>query len=160
MSPNPTTRMYRMRRPRRQGYFIAEAAAALAVLIPLVVLGAFAAIETCQVFLILAGLNQSAYWAARKIAINYGNNSALAQLPGGPSGYQNAYSSTTFINIVNSSAQFQPPIFDFSSNASRVTVLCQYQSGQHGLAKFPYPDPLQLGRLFSLTSQATVYLEQ
>jgi hypothetical protein len=114
------------------------------------------AIEVCQAFLILTGLNQAAYWAARKIAINYGNDPVAAQLPTGRLGYNSAYSNTTFTNLVNSSQQFAgPPTF----SSSTVTVTCQYQSGQHGLAPFPYPDPLKLGGLFSLSSQATATLQ-
>ena len=153
----------RMKRSRLQrsprGYAIAESAASLTILIPIVFVAAFVAIEVCQVFLIMAGLNQSAYWAARQIAINYGNNPTAAQLPTGNLGYNGVFSKVTFVNIVNSAQQFQAPTFNTAASPGSVTVICQYQSGQHNLPTFPYPDPLHLGTNFQISSSATVDLE-
>ena len=148
----------RMQRNQR-GYVLAESAAALTILLPIVFVAAFVAIEVCQVFLILGGLNQSAYWAARQIAINYGNNPTAAQQATGSLGYNGVYSNVTFANIVNSSQQFQAPAFNIATSPGSVTVTCQFQSGQHNLPTFPYPDPLHLGSKFLLSSTATVDLE-
>jgi Flp pilus assembly protein TadG len=138
----------------RSGSATVEFAAMLAVIIPLLTLIVFAAIEIGQGYMIYSGLNDSAQRAARQLAINYGQNPSTAM-----SNYQSVYQSITFRNIVNSPQQFKPPIWQTTGNPPTVTVVCDYQSGQHGCPLFPNPDPLGLGKNFVLSAQAISRLE-
>lgn len=144
---------YKYKRNRRAGASIAEFAAAMVLIIPMIAAVALAIIETSEAFMIHGALHQSALTAARKLAIAYGQNRAgTIANPGA------VFSTVRYLNIVNHNSQYAAN-FSIASVPPQVTVVCTYHSGQHGCPQFPHPDPLKLGNAFVLQSQATCRLE-
>jgi hypothetical protein len=141
---------------KQDGYLTAELAAAICLFLPIVATICWVIFEASRACEILCVLNQTSATAARRLAIAYGQN---------PSGTianpSTVFNQVTFGNIVNSSSQFSIPNggWQTTSNPPTVTVVCTYQSGQHGCPQFPAPDPLNLSSTFTLTGQATCKLE-
>ena len=150
--------VHKYARVRCHGSAIVEFGAALTLLLPFIIAIAFAAVEASQTFLIHSGLRQAAYTAARQLAIKYGSDPA-----GTMADPTMVFGNVKFLNIVNSAQQFSVPAGSAGWNTTAypptVTVLCTYQSGQHGLAVFPNPDPLNIGSSIIIKSTATCRLE-
>jgi hypothetical protein len=144
---------------RNNGNLIAELAVSLSILLPLYVSILYVAFEVNQACAIYNGLSASSQQAARNLAIAYNSNSVTALTTIGQNA---AFDQVRFANIVNSSSQFSIPTgtsgWNLTAQPATVTVQCTYQSGQHGLGVFPYPDPLNLGSSFILTAQSTCRL--
>jgi hypothetical protein len=124
----------------------------------MIIITGFVAVELAQAYMIHCALTQCAYRAARALAIAYGNDPVNAQ-----SSTQTTFNNMpSFLNMVNSGQQYSVPSsggWNLTSNPPTVTVVCTYQSGQHGLPPFPYPDPLNIGSRFVLQAQSTIRLE-
>jgi hypothetical protein len=145
----------RKRRRDARGAAMADAAAALTFALPIIIIAGFVAGEVAQAYMIHSALTQCAYRGARALAIAYGNDPVLAQ-----ANYQTTFNNLPpFLNIVNSGQQYSVASWSLVTNPPTVTVTCTYQSGQHGLPKFPYPDPLNIGSKLTLSAQETCRLE-
>lgn len=147
----------RKRSRLRHGGSIAELAASLTILLPIIIVGAFVAIESAQVFMINAALNQSASWAARQVAIAYGSNPTATK-----ANPTSIFRNIKFMNIVVSPQQFQIPSqggWNESSQPPSVTVVVSFKSGTYGCPTFPNPDPLGLGSNLTISARATCRLE-
>lgn len=147
------------RRGRSSGGFaVAELAAALMLLLPLTIAVCFVAAEAMQFCMIKSVLNHGAAVAARRLAIAYGTNAAAAI-----ANPEDSFSNCRVANIIVDNRQFSIPPgtagWNLYSKPPTVTVEVTFASGQYGLPTFPNPDPLRLGRNFSMTSSAKANLE-
>ena len=146
-----------MLRRNGKGASIAETAASMVLLLPILIAILFVVLESAQAYMIKEGLSQGAREAARNLAVQYGVNPAI--------GTSRAMQDTMVFDgirihdIINASAQFDDPTFDSSGTPPIVTVTIHYTSGQNGLSVFPNPDPLHLGSSFQLSATSTYRLE-
>lgn len=152
------TRNRRGFRSRKAGASIAEFAAAMILLLPVIITVCFVAAEAAQVYMIKSGLNYCATVAARRLSIAYGLN------PTGTVGNEDAvFDTVRHTGIVISSQQFDVPPGSAGWNTAgqppTVSVEVRFQGGQYGLPAFPNPDPLGLGQGMVLQSVATARLE-
>lgn len=146
------------RKPRKsRGTAIAEAAASMVIMIPLMVLLMFVTLEVSYACFVVSNLSQAAREGARALSIGYGGNPDIS----GDRGLQDSlvFDHIRIANIINDSAQFDNPVFQTGAVPHTVTVTVHYKSGQYGLPIFPYPDPLNLGQQFPLQAQHTYRLE-
>jgi Flp pilus assembly protein TadG len=140
------------------GSSIAEAGAALGLLLPLAFTLMFAVFEGSYAYLIKDSLSQASRQAARDLSIAYGQN-------GGAIANSRTLQNTLVFdririrNMIASSQQFDNPVWQTALEPYSVTVTCRYTGGSYGLPTFPNPDPLRLGRNITLTSTSTYRLE-
>ena len=155
----------RTNRRKTFGAVSAEFAATIALILPVVLLVLFACYEAVIACMIYNALNHSAHTAAMALARAYGSDVTCAK---SLSKQQVVLDDIKFANMVVSPEQFsvkfpESPVTskwtDNSGNLPTVSVTCRYAGGKYGLATFPNPDPLHLGRQFSLEATATAYLE-
>lgn len=145
------------RRKNPGGVTLAEAAAAVGLLVPLAILIVFVVLEASYAYLIRTSLSQAARQAARDLAIAYGQDADIAN----SRSLQNAqvFDNIRIQNMVADSNQFDDPVFNTTSDPNTVTVTVRYTSGRYGLPTFPNPDPLKLGGSFQITASSTYRLE-
>ncbi|MBI4533158.1 MAG: hypothetical protein HY711_04350 [Candidatus Melainabacteria bacterium] len=138
------------------GAALVEAAGALALLFPLLVLLTYVVIEVSYAYVISASLSAAAHQAARNLVIAYWKNSDIA----GSRALQDTevFDHIRIQNILNDSRQFQEATFQTASNPPSVLVTVRYLGGQYGLPPFPNPDPLRLGS-FQITASAASALD-
>lgn len=142
--------------PRRNGGAIAETAAAMVLLLPLIVSIVYAVVEVSTYFAILNYMSLSAHQASRNLVVAYWKNPQIV--------YDRALQdSAVFDNIrypgmVNESAQFDDPIWNLTSDPKTVEVTVRYAGGQYSLQPFPAPDPLRLGPI-TITSTASYAID-
>lgn len=154
----------RVRKRSTKGVVTAEFVGALAILLPIVLLVVFSCGEVAAAFMIYNALNFSAQSAAMALAKAYGQDPRYAT---DSSMQQALLSQITYANMVVSPQQFtvqfpgSPSTASWltTSNIPEVVVTCTFKSGQYGLPPFPNPDPLRLGKNFSLKATAVAYLE-
>jgi hypothetical protein len=143
---------------KNRGATIAEAGAALGLLLPLAFTLIFVVMEASYAYLIKESMAQGARQAARDLSIYYGQNgSAIAS-------NRTLQDSMVFdkiriTNMIKSSSQFANPVFQTTTEPLTVTVTCSYTGGQYGLPTFPNPDPLNLGSNITLSATSTYRLE-
>jgi Flp pilus assembly protein TadG len=140
-----------------KGATIAEAGAAMALMIPLLFAVLFVVLEASQAYMIKEALAQGARQAARNLAVEYGKDSAIQYRRD----LQDAqvFSQIRLVNVINANEQFSDPVWNTSASPPTVTVTVTYTPNQHGLAPFPNPDPLNLGPNFVLNANSTYRLE-
>jgi len=136
---------------------MAEAAAAIALLLPLLILVIFVVLEASYAYLIKNSLAQASREAARDLAVQYGQDPTIA----GSRTLQNTqvFDKIRINKIVAASQQFDDPVFATGNDPPTVTVTVHYLSGQFGLPVFPNPDPLKLGANFKIDATSTYRLE-
>jgi Flp pilus assembly protein TadG len=139
-----------MRKIKRKnsGVAIVEGAASMVILLPIMFLVMYVALEVSYMYVLKSSLAEAAREAARNLAIAYGQDPAIATDRG-------LQDSTVFDKlrigaIINSSAQFDNPVFNTSNDPPTVTVRVNYTGGQYNLPPFPNPDPLHLEGNFQL----------
>jgi len=140
-----------------RGVSIAEAAAALALLLPLIFTIIFVILEASYAYTIKNSLAEAARAAARDLAMAYGQNPGIAT----DRSLQNTqvFDTIRITNMVNDSSQFDDPVFQTAQDPMTVAVTVRYLSGQFNLPPFPNPDPLNLGSNFQITASSTYRLE-
>ncbi len=146
------------RRTRQEGgVSIAESAAAMCLLIPLIFTLIYAVTEISYAYLLKTSLAQGARQAARDLAIAYGQNPAVAS----SRSLQDAmvFQNIRINNIINSNMQFDNPVFNTGISPHTVFVNVRYLGSQYGLPPFPNPDVLNLGNKFVITADSTYRLE-
>lgn len=141
-----------------RGVTMAEFAASLAFLLPVIIIAGFVAFQVAQVYMVKTTLDFAAQTAARNLAIEYGKDPVSAEaFP------EKVFDKIRLVGIVKSTDQFSIPSgtagWNTTVNPSTVTVNVTFQGGKFGLPPFPNPDPLGLSQDFSLTSTATFRLE-
>lgn len=146
-----------VRRNRRRGASIAETAASMVLLIPILFMVLYVVLEASKAYFIKESLAQGARQAARDLAVEYGRNSSIEN-------NRSQQEALVFDNIkingaIADSDQFDDPQFQPDASPPTVTVTVRYKGGQYGLPTFPNPDPLKLGRNFSLNATSTYRLE-
>ena len=142
---------------RNTGAVLAESAAAICLIVPLMIFITFAIVEVSQAYMIREILSQAAREAARDLAIAYGQNAAVAT----SRTLQNSlvFDNVRIVNVVADDRQFSDPVFSTNGTPPTVTVTVSYTSGLYGLATFPSPDPLRLGNSLVLSATSTYRLE-
>jgi Flp pilus assembly protein TadG len=154
-----------MKKRTQVGAVSVEFAAAIALVLPIVLVVIFGCYEVAIACMIYNALNHSAQQAALALARAYGGDATYAT----SSEKQRAVLSTiNFAHMVVSPQQFSvqfpqsPAAASWTGNDGNcptVSVTCKYTGGRNGLAPFPNPDPLNLARSLSLEAKATAYLE-
>lgn len=149
--------MKRQYTSRKKGSTIAEAACSMVVMIPLMVTLILVCVEVSYGCFLLDNLAQAARKAARDLAITYGADPTIVS----DRAKQNnlVFDQVRINNIVNSSLQFDDPVFQTASTPHTVTVTVHYLSGAYNLPIFPYPDPLGVGQSYRPVAQSTYRLE-
>lgn len=144
-------------RHRRKGASIAETAAAMVLLLPLLFIVLFVVLEASKAYFIKESLAQGARQAARDLAVAYGRNADIE----GSRTMQNqmAFDNIHLNGVIHDQEQFDDPVFDSAGQPPTVRVTVHYRGGQYGLEPFPNPDPLKLGNNFDLSAASTYRLE-
>ena len=140
-----------------RGTSIAETGASMSLLIPVVMTILFVLVEACYAIFLGAGLSECARVAARNLAITYGQNPLVASDRATQDAIVFQYIHMT--NVVNSTAQFDDPVFDTAKYPHTVSVNVHYASGKYGLPTFPFAGPLNLGTAYVPHGQSTYRLE-
>lgn len=136
----------------REGITLVEAAAALALLLPLLVVVIFVIIEATKAYEISRDLQIGAELGARALATNGSTTTGVQQ--------QQILSNITVGNTVVDPSQFYNVVWNQDDNPPSVTVFVQYKStGPKQPPPFPNPDPLNLGANFIMKSQSTYRLQ-
>jgi Flp pilus assembly protein TadG len=127
----------------RKGALLAEGVAAMAILLPILIVVLFVAIEASHAYLIKSSLSEAAREASRGLAVEYGKNPAIAT----DRSMQDSrvFDRVRIYNMVADSAQFDNPVFKTTADPPTVEVRVKYTGGQYGLPPFPNPDPLNMG---------------
>jgi Flp pilus assembly protein TadG len=139
------------------GAVLAESTAAICLFFPVIFIIIFAIVEIGEAFAIRELLSQASREASRDLAIAYGSDPTIA-------GDRTQEDATVFSNIritgvVANNAQFSDPVWNTTTTPNTVSVTVTYTPGQYGLAVFPQPDPIGLGKNFLLTASSTYRLE-
>lgn len=142
---------------RRSGVSIAEAAAALSLLLPLMVCVLYVVLESSYAYLIKTSLTEGARQAGRDLSIAYGQDPSIST----DRTLQDVqvFDKIRIAHMINASEQFSDPVWDTSSSPPTVSVTCTYLSNQYSLPPFPNPDVLGLGASFTITANSTYRLE-
>lgn len=144
-------------RRRVKAAVLAEAAAAMVVLIPLVMLLIYVITEVCVIYNTKAGLLEAARHAARDLAVQYGIDPAVASSR--PLQEALVLDHVRIPNTVASSTQFDTVVFQHTTVPGSVKVVVRYTGPSAGLPPLPNPDPLNLGSRFVVTAESTYRLE-
>ncbi len=144
---------------RRSGTTLVETAATMTLVIPLLFLVLFTAIEASQGYGIWQALQQGARESARRLATTYAVDPGIVSNTVDQAKY--GFDPVRINQIINDSSQFSATFNSGSANTTpaSVTVTATYSAGQFGLPQFPQIDPLHLGRNHQLAASATYRLE-
>jgi hypothetical protein len=140
------------------GYFIAECAASLVFVIPVVFLLLFVVVEIVQAYMIDTVLAQTANKAARQMAVLYPDNPGIATVRTTQDSM--VYGAIQYPSIVVDPGQFDDAVFNTNADPPTVTVTVHYKGGQYGLDPFPTWDPLGIGNSIQLYGTAVYKIEQ
>lgn len=140
----------------KKGVLLAEAAASLCIMLPLLITVTFVALESNHALLIKNAVNEGVREAARGLAVYYGQDPTVAASRSTQN--KQVYDNIRVKGIIASSQQFEST-WDTTAAIPTVTVKLTFAGGQYGLPPFPNPDPLNLGSRFRIESQATYRLE-
>ena len=138
---------------RRSGSAIVETAAALAIVVPLLLVITYFASQASRGFLIKSGLDAAARRAARDLAVVYATNTGIAS----NRAQQDAIvlDRIRIAGVIANSKQFYQVQFRESETPPTVTVAVSYPDNKFGLTPFPDPDPFALSSKIRLTSSST-----
>jgi hypothetical protein len=144
----------KLRFRRKHGSFMTEFGAVLMLGLPILLLFAYATVETCFYFTIKANLETSCRSCARQIAIDYIKN-------GNTTGFVNAgYLSQFFIpGYVTSATQFNTQFLPAGAPTTVQVTTTLPPGGGGGRLTFPNPDVFNLGPSFNLSTAWTATLE-
>jgi hypothetical protein len=139
------------------GFSIAETAASMTLLIPLIVLILFVILEAGYSLFLKSMLTEAARQGSRNLAISYGQNPQIKDNRGLADAL--VFEHIRIASVINANAQFEDPVWNNTVQPYTVTVTAKYASGQYGLRQFPYPDVLKLGSKFVMQARSTYRLE-
>lgn len=143
---------------RQSGFSLVEAAATIAVMIPLLIAVVLVISEISEAYRIKMALVQAAREAARDMAVAY----AKSPLVEGDKVLQDnmVFDKVRVSNVLVASSQFDIATFDTSATPPVVRVTNSYVSdATTNLPPFPTFDPLNLGSNFQLNAEATYPLD-
>lgn len=144
---------------RRRAAVLAEAVAAMAVFIPVIVLIVMGTVEASIGYVISAQLTRAANLAARGLAGEYSTNPGIAS---NTAQQKAVFSNVRIPGYVMDNSQFEVPAGGWKTVGvpPTVTVNCTYIPGVGNppLRAFPSFDPLNLGTAFRIKVQATYRL--
>ena len=123
---------------KRKGAMLAEAAAAMAVLFPVLVTVIWVVIEASYAYVIDRSMNNAASEAAKDLAIAYQSDPTANS----DSKWTSICSAIRTPKFVADNSQFAITNWSPNSSPPTCTVTCTYLSGQNGLPRFPTWDPL------------------
>ncbi|MBX9688206.1 MAG: hypothetical protein K2X27_15970 [Candidatus Obscuribacterales bacterium] len=149
--------MARFYRRKKTGTSIAEAAASMVLMIPLIILLTFVIWEVSYTCFLINNLSQASRLAARSMAISYGADPKIVDSRAAQDSI--VFDQIRIPNIVNDSAQFDDPVFQTTTEPHTVRIKVRYLGGQHSLPPFPHPDPLNLQSRFQPVAESTFRLE-
>lgn len=141
----------------QRGSSLAETAASMALLFPLLVMVLFVMAEASYAYFLKATLSEASRTAARNLAIAYGRNSTIAN--NRTLEDATVFDNVRISNVVNANEQFDDPVWQTDNHPYTVSVNTRYLSGQFGLPLFPHPDPLNLGNNWVIQAHCTYKLE-
>lgn len=148
-----------MRKLRNSHGMLAEAVSALALLLPLIVLIIFVAIQGSNAYVIARHMNQGAQIAARSLAEEYLVNKDIEN---DTSAQQAIFSEIRLKDMISANSQFSIPAngWQTQNDPKTVTVVCTYIPGVGNPPNpsFPNPDILGLGSNFTISMSATYRL--
>ncbi len=139
------------------GAVLAEFAAVMALMFPVLIVILFVVLEMAHAYLIKDALSQAARQAARDLSIVYGQDPSIQFSRANQDAI--VFNKIQIPNIVNSALQFSNPVWNTAASPPTVSVSVSYTSGKNGLPVFPNPDPLNLGNSFTLSGSSTYRLE-
>jgi hypothetical protein len=144
-------------RRRVFGAGLVEAAASVALLLPLFLVLLNVTAVVVHVYMIKGALTQASSRAAREMTIHYWKNNQIAK----DRALQDSlvYDKLRIANVINDSAQFSNAQFDLAANPPVVSVTVTFAAGKYGLPSFPQPHLLNLNANFAITSTHTHALE-
>jgi hypothetical protein len=142
---------------QERGAVLAEAAAVMVMMIPLLMLLIYVITEVCVLYNTKAGLCEAARHAARDLAVQYGIDPGVAS----SRVLQEAlvFDHVRIPNTVAHNGQFDSAVFETTTVPGSVKVVVRYTGGVGGLPPLPNPDPLGLGSRFVVTAESTYRLE-
>ena len=142
---------------KKTGSSIVEAAVAMSFMLPLIFAILIVVIEISQAYLIRETLSQGARAAARQMAIVYGQDNQIKD----DRKLQNklVFDNIRMNNIINSSMQFENPVWDVTGSPPTVSVTVSYTSGKNGLPVFPAVDPFHFGDKTCLAARSVYRVE-
>lgn len=146
-----------MRHKRNKGAVLAESAAALSLMLPILITVLFVALEASYAYLIKYSLSEAAREAARDLSIAYGMDPTIAASRSSQD--TQVFDHIRIKNMVNDSQQFENPTFNTAGTPRTVAVTVEYKGGSYGLPKFPYPDPLQMGNTLKIVGTSSYRLQ-
>lgn len=141
----------------KSGVAIVEGAASMAVMLPIVFLCIYVALEVSYMYVLKATLAEGAREAARSLAIAYGRDPDIASSRSSQD--SEVFDRVRIANVINASAQFNDPVFNANAEPPTVTVTVRYTDNQYGLPPFPNPDPLNVSGLLTLVGSSTYRLQ-
>jgi hypothetical protein len=151
--------MRRRKTLRNKGITIAELAVALVVGLPPIFLIIYACLEANLLFTIRTNLDAATRRAAQLLITNYEmNGTAAADTTNGnlPAGLAFDVLANNGQYYIRSNANQFTWTWDLVDRPMTITVTTSYPTGgAHGLVKFPFPDPLNLGSKFTIVTSAT-----
>lgn len=154
-------RKYQFNVRDERGGMLAEAAAAVAILFPLLLVVLFVALEASFAFNIGRSMTEGSSLAARTLATRYRTNPEIVT---DQSQQQSIFQKIRIPTMISSNRQFTIPAngWKLSGTASTVTVVVTYLPGEGSpaLAAFPHFDPLNLTQAFRISSTSTFRLQQ
>lgn len=141
-----------------RGFGLSEAAATMALMLPVLIFVLMVIMEVSQACIISAQMTAGASMAAQALAVYYHNDPEVATTA---SEQQAIFTNIRIPSYINSNSQFQITNWNLSGSVNTVTVTCTYLSGEGSppLPNFPSFNPLKLGSLFTITSTATYRLQ-
>lgn len=148
--------MNRSRKNRNRSGMLAEAVSSLALLLPVMLIIVFVAIQGSNAYVIARHMNQGAMIAARSLAEEYLVNNDIAT----DTAAQDAiFSEIRLKDMISDNSQFTIPNggWQTASDPKTVTVVCTYLPGVGNPANPPFPNPdiLGLGGNFKISMAAT-----
>jgi hypothetical protein len=149
-------RKYVRRGIRAKGAVIAETAASMLILVPVLFLILFAVAQGAQAYAINSVLNQAARQAAREIALKYLDDPGMSNRD---SQDQYVYDNIRTAGILVDSGQFDTAEIEGTGDPITCTVTVHYKGGEYGLPPFPQFDVLNLGDAFHLSATSTFKTE-
>lgn len=143
-------------RRRNSSGMLAEAVSSLALLLPVMLIIVFVAIQGSNAYVIARHMNQGAMIAARSLAEEYLVNNDIVT---DTAAQQAIFSEIRLKDMISSNSQFSIPSggWQTATDPKTVTVVCTYipGAGSPPNPPFPNPDILGLGANFKVSMEAT-----
>lgn len=149
--------MLNSRNGRNQRGSVAEAAAALSLMLPILFFVMFVALEASQAYMIKESLSQASRQAARSLSLAYAQDPSIQYDRDKQN--ERVFDGIRLAGMLHSSEQFDDAQWNMDAVPPTVSVTVHYTSNQYGLRQFPYFDPLHLAGRFHIVGTSKAGLE-